>query len=75
MPHYRKRYEVSIPPLPYISVMLLHFVDFVKIGAQMIIMAVQIVGIKRCIRLLLWLLHSYQRPAFLALLCCLHSSV
>lgn len=74
MLHYRKRYEVSIPPLPYIPVILLYFVDSVKIRAQMIIMIVQLVGMGRYIWLLLWwLLHSYQRPVFLDLLCCLQS--
>lgn len=70
---YRKRYGVSIPPLPFISVILLCFVDSVTMGAQTMIMIVQIVGMRRYIWLLLWLLHSHQRPVFLDLLCCLQS--
>lgn len=44
MLHCRKRYGVSSRWLHYIPVILLYFVDSVNIGAQLIIMTVQIVG-------------------------------
>lgn len=55
MLHSRKRYGMSSQLLHYIPVILLYFVDSVNIGAQLIIMIVQIVGMGRYMWLLLWI--------------------
>lgn len=60
----------SVPPLPYIPAILLHFVDFVKkTGSQKMMMIAQIVRTRRYIWLLLWILYSPKRPVFHYLPC------
>lgn len=75
MLHYRKIFGVSIPPLPYNTVILLYFVGSVKIGAQKTIMIVQICKNEEIYMAISLAFALYQRPIFLDLLCCLLSSV
>lgn len=72
--HYIKIFGVSIPPLPYNTVILLYFVGSVKIGAQKTII-VQICRNEEIYMAISLAFALYQRPIFLDLLCCLLSSV